>query len=55
MKYKWVVIPLRDGYIVARNGKDGIPEIVDHYYYYLDKKYAEVVAEELNDTEEDNL
>lgn len=49
----WVVIPLRDGYIVARNGKDGIPEIVDHYYY-LDKKYAEVVAEELNDTEEDD-
>lgn len=29
---KWVVVPLRDGYVVARNGDDGTPEIVEHCY-----------------------
>ena len=49
----WVVIPFRDGYIVARNGDDGIPEVIDHYYY-LERQDADETAEFLNDSEEDN-
>ena len=49
---EWVVIPANDGYIVSRNGEDGIPEIVDHYY--LERQQAEEIAEWLNDTEEND-
>ena len=44
---EWVVIPVHDGYVVARNGDDDVPEIVDHYY--LEIQYAEEVAEFLNE------
>ncbi len=32
VKYPWVVVVVGDGYAVARNGRDGVPEMVDHYY-----------------------
>lgn len=48
----WVVIPLRDGYVVARNGDDGTPELVGHYY--LERQDAAEDAEWLNDKEESN-
>lgn len=31
-KYPWVVVEAGDGFICARNGKDGIPETGYHYY-----------------------
>lgn len=42
----WSVIPVHDGYVVARNGDDGVPEIVDHYY--AERQDAEEAAEWLN-------
>lgn len=42
----WKVIPVRDGYVVARNGDDGTPEVVGHYY--LERHDAEEDAEWLN-------
>lgn len=48
----WVVIPLHDGYVVVRNGDDGTPEVVDHYY--LERQQAEEIAEWMNDREEDD-
>lgn len=44
---EWVVIPVHDGYVVARNGDDGVPEILEHYY--AERQYAEEVAEFLNE------
>ena len=32
MKYPWVVVVVGDGYAVARNGRDGVPEMCNHYY-----------------------
>ena len=32
VKYPWVVVVVGDGYAVARNGLDGVPEMGDHYY-----------------------
>lgn len=32
VKYPWVVVVVGDGYAVARNGKDGTPEMGYHYY-----------------------
>ena len=31
-KCPWVVVVVGDGYAVARNGRDGVPEMVDRYY-----------------------
>lgn len=47
---KWIVIPCSDGYVVARNGDDGTPEVVDHYYF--ENQDAEEVAEWLNKDDE---
>lgn len=49
---KWVVVPLRDGYVVARNGDDEIPEIVEHCY--LEIHDAEEAAEWMNEDKEEN-
>lgn len=49
---KWVVISVRDEYIVARNGDYGIPDVVDHHY--LERHDAEEVAERMNEAEEEN-
>lgn len=51
VKYPWVVVPVGDGYTVARNGRDGIPEV--GYHYYLDRHDAEEDAEWRNDNEEE--
>ena len=51
VKYPWVVVPVGDGYTVARNGKDGIPEV--GYHYYLDRHDAED-AEWRNDNRDDD-
>ena len=32
VKYPWVVVVVGDGYAVARNGQDGVPEMGNHYY-----------------------
>lgn len=32
VKYPWVVVVVGDGYAVARNGRDGVPEMGNHYY-----------------------
>lgn len=32
VKYSWVVVVVGDGYAVARNGLDGVPEMGNHYY-----------------------
>lgn len=32
VKYPWVVVVIGDGYAVARNGLDGVPEMGNHYY-----------------------
>lgn len=32
VKYSWVVVVVGDGYAVARNGRDGVPETGNHYY-----------------------
>ena len=47
---KWIVVPLRNEYVVARNGDDGIPEIVEHCY--LERHDAEEAAEWLNKEED---
>lgn len=49
VKYPWVVVPVGDGYTVARNGKDGIPEV--GYHYYLDRHDAEEEADWQNECE----
>lgn len=51
VKYPWVVVPVGDGYTVARNGRDGIPEV--GYHYYLDRHDAEEDAEWRNDNDEE--
>ena len=45
-KYPWVVVVFGDGYAVARNGRDGFPEMVDHYY--AEAGDAQEVADRLN-------
>ena len=32
VKYPWVVVVVGDGYALARNGQDGVPEMGNHYY-----------------------
>lgn len=32
VKNAWVVVVVGDGYAVARNGLDGVPEMGNHYY-----------------------
>lgn len=49
-KYPWVVVVVGDGYAVARNGKDGTPDVGNHWY--LDKRDAEEDAEWRNDNED---
>lgn len=51
VKYPWVVVPVGDGYTVARNGKSGIPEV--GYHYYLERRDAEEDAEWRNDNEDE--
>ena len=51
VKYPWVVVEVGDGYTVARNGRDGIPEV--GYHYYLERQDAEEDAEWRNDNEEE--
>lgn len=51
VKYPWVVVPVGYGYAVARNGKDGTPDVGK--YLYLDKRDAEEDAECLNDNEDE--
>ena len=48
-KYPWVVVVVGDGYAVARNGCDGVPEMVDHYY--AEGCDAQEVADLLNESE----
>lgn len=31
VKYPWVVVVVGDGYAVARNGKDGTPDVTNYY------------------------
>lgn len=50
VKYPWVVVVVGDGYAVARNGRDGVPEMGNHLY--LDKRDAEEDAEWQNDNED---
>lgn len=45
-KYPWVVVVVGDGYAVARNGRDGVTEMVDHYYAEADD--AQEVVDRLN-------
>ena len=49
--YPWVVVPVGDGYTVARNGKSGIPEV--GYHYYLERRDAEEDAEYRNDNDDE--
>lgn len=35
-KYPWVVVVVGDGYAVARNGKDGTPDVTNYYAEWLD-------------------
>lgn len=51
VKYPWVVVPVGYGYAVARNGKDGTPDVGK--YWYLDKHDAEEDAEWRNDNEDE--
>ena len=51
VKYPWVVVVVGDGYTVARNGKDGTPDVGNHWY--LDKRDAEEDAEWRNDNEDE--
>ena len=44
--YPWVVIEVGYGYIVARNGQYGFPDLLDHYY--MDADNAQDVADQLN-------
>lgn len=46
----WSVIPFRDGFIVARNGDDGVPEIVDQYY--LERQDADETAKLLSEEDD---
>lgn len=50
VNYPWIVVPVGCGYAVARNGKDGTPDV--RKYLYLDKRNAEDDAELLNDNED---
>lgn len=45
-KYPWVVVCAGDGYIIARNGKDGTPDT--GYHYYADWHDAQEEADEEN-------
>lgn len=49
MKYPWVVVVVGDGYAVARNGLDGVPEMGDHYY--AEAGDAQEEADRLNESE----
>lgn len=49
VKYPWVVLVVGDGYAVARNGLDGVPDMVDHYYAEVGD--AQEVADWLNEPE----
>lgn len=49
MKYPWVVVVVGDGYAVARNGRDGVPEMGDHYY--AEAGDAQEAADWLNELE----
>lgn len=40
-KYPWVVVVVGDGYAVARNGRDGVPEMGNHYYAEADDAQGE--------------
>lgn len=51
VKNTWVVVPVGYGYAVARNGKDGTPDVGK--YWYLDKHDAEEDAEWRNDNDEE--
>lgn len=46
LKYPWVVVVIGDGDAVARNGRDGVPEMVDHYY--AEAGDAQDVADQIN-------
>ena len=35
-KYPWVVVVVGDGYAVARNGKDGTPDVTNFYAEWQD-------------------
>ena len=48
-KYPWVVVVVGDGYAVARNGLDGVPEMGDHYY--AEAGDAQEAADWLNESE----
>ena len=46
VKYDWVVIEVGYGYVVARNGPYGFPDLLDHYY--MDADNAQDVADQIN-------
>lgn len=48
-KYPWVVVEAGDGFICARNGKDGIPET--GYHYYVEWQDAQQEADWNNEAE----
>lgn len=52
VKHPWVVVPVGDGYAIARNGEDGVPEV--GYHYYLERQDAEADAEWWNNDEDDD-
>lgn len=46
VKDEWEVIAVGIGYVVARNGPYGYPDLLDHYY--MDEDNAQHVADQLN-------
>ncbi|WP_289050683.1 crAss001_48 related protein [uncultured Acidaminococcus sp.] len=48
-KYPWAVVGAGDGFICARNGKNGIPETGCHYYVY--RQDAQQEADWTNEAE----
>lgn len=47
VKKPWTVNETEDGYVVARNGKDGTPDVYDVFFYT--KEEAQEQADDLNE------